>query len=689
MDTRRIFAKARAAAPCLSEGECFFDMLERLRTEQQANAEALGHASHYEISVADVFTFMRSYWPFVALFALAGLILAVAYVVTTKRTYVATSQLLIETNQQPTPTMSNTETLMTMDTPQIESQIALLMSDQIAGKVATILEKRQETKEKKPDIENSTTEKSQVHQPVAVQPDDAGAASPPGEGIFARFYQLLFGGPKPETADEKEVRLHNLMLNIQTNMDVRRVGLSYVLNLSFRADDPKTAAFVANAIGDAYVQDRLDLRAQSARQGGAWLESRIGELRQAMNDAALDVQLFKAKRDYRLVERPPNEPIASSEDDDLKRLGMQMQADTNKADTPSRSTAKTELAIGKSSDVGPKQTTLDELESRAETYKKIYESYLQAYMETVQRQSYPGTSARVITRADPPVRKSTPRTTLSLAAGLVLGAIMGVGLSLAHASFDHTVRSANQVSRRLYIPLLGQVVRSYFLHGVPYAHLVPNPFRAGNRGQPYWSFFVVENKRFPKIARELSATAVALKRAMDTHGARIVGVLGTTTDLNSAAIACNLGLLNAHAGRRTLLVETDTAKPNLKSGLAADSRYGLQDFLEGHVSIADAVVLAPQHPGLSLLLAKGEGNIWTADQISALKSFLDQASEQFDLVLVHLPSVRSANRAVASVDNVVIVAQSGRTVMTELEDIIADLRLAGKQPLGVIQSDLA
>jgi succinoglycan biosynthesis transport protein ExoP len=47
--------------------------------------------------------------------------------------------------------------------------------------------------------------------------------------------------------------------------------------------------------------------------------------------------------------------------------------------------------------------TLEELETNAAAHRKVYETFLQAYMTTVQDQSFPIPNARLISRAEPPV----------------------------------------------------------------------------------------------------------------------------------------------------------------------------------------------------------------------------------------------------------------------------------------------
>ena len=90
-------------------------------------------------------------------------------------------------------------------------------------------------------------------------------------------------------------------------MDARRVGLSYAIDITYSSADPAKAARLANAIADAYVEDRLRTRAHSARQGSEWLEEQIADIRRQMNAAALEVQQFRARRDYRIIGRADRE----------------------------------------------------------------------------------------------------------------------------------------------------------------------------------------------------------------------------------------------------------------------------------------------------------------------------------------------------------------------------------------------
>jgi uncharacterized protein involved in exopolysaccharide biosynthesis len=77
------------------------------------------------------------------------------------------------------------------------------------------------------------------------------------------------------------------------------------------------------------------------------------------------------------------------------------------------------------------QASVKQLESLVMTYQKICQSYLQAYVDSIQVQLYPTTSARIISPATLPFKKNAPKSKLLL----VLAVLAGMALGLAHSLF--------------------------------------------------------------------------------------------------------------------------------------------------------------------------------------------------------------------------------------------------------------
>jgi polysaccharide biosynthesis transport protein len=270
---------------------------------------------------------------------LAALLMSL-YIVTAKPMYTAVTHLLIDANLPHILPDQPGDYRAQLDASQVDSQIAILRSDQIAMIVINKLQ-------------------------LLTDPDFLERAS-------------FFGAVTP--SDSSKTQTRRVMDAFQNELQIRRQGRSYVLEVSYRSDKPDKAAQLADATVDAYIDDLLRARADAAQQGSQWLEGRIQALRSQVNAAAVKVLEFKAKRDR--------------------------------------------IEAGK---LLP-QFTLDELESTAQTYRKIYESYLQAHTDSVQRQSYPVSNARVITRITP--YKSHPKVVLLLSLAMLLGALLGILIAI-------------------------------------------------------------------------------------------------------------------------------------------------------------------------------------------------------------------------------------------------------------------
>jgi uncharacterized protein involved in exopolysaccharide biosynthesis len=69
--------------------------------------------------------------------------------------------------------------------------------------------------------------------------------------------------------------------------------------------------------------------------------------------------------------------------------------------------------------------TLLELESNAQSQRRLYERFLEQHLETSQQISFPAPEARIITFASPPLKKSEPKSLMSLAIGAIVGFALG------------------------------------------------------------------------------------------------------------------------------------------------------------------------------------------------------------------------------------------------------------------------
>jgi polysaccharide biosynthesis transport protein len=89
------------------------------------------------------------------------------------------------------------------------------------------------------------------------------------------------------------------------NLSVRRVGLTYVLQIGFTAQDRERAALIANQVASVFVNDELSAKYDDMKLAQEWLKERSEELRAQALAAERDVQRFRAERNMVVTARGP------------------------------------------------------------------------------------------------------------------------------------------------------------------------------------------------------------------------------------------------------------------------------------------------------------------------------------------------------------------------------------------------
>jgi uncharacterized protein involved in exopolysaccharide biosynthesis len=342
-------------------------------TPSAGERRSVGPGTLIESLEGIVYFLIRNRYTLAASIGLAVL-LALLYMAAATPIFTGHTQLLLDPRlPQVIRELSEARTLL--DRSEIDNQIALMKSEQIARTALNTLKQQ--------------------------------ASAAPADGK-APDQKTTNAAAPVDPADEAR-KQQAAIRDFQSALTVNRLGVSYVLEIAYSSPDPETAARLANAAADAYIDDQLAARALAARQGSQWLEERIEELRLFMNSSALRLQEFKARRDYRIVGK------------------------TDRAGGPSANAGKPEPEADKPS----QRITLEELESTAATYRKIYESYLQAHTESVLRQSFPIGSGRIITRATVPTSPSHPRHMRLFLLAIAVGAMGGVGFAFIREGLQH------------------------------------------------------------------------------------------------------------------------------------------------------------------------------------------------------------------------------------------------------------
>jgi capsular exopolysaccharide synthesis family protein len=143
---------------------------------------------------------------------------------------------------------------------------------------------------------------------------------------------------------------------------------------------------------------------------------------------------------------------------------------------------------------------------------------------------------------------------------------------------------------------------------------------------------------------------------------RVLLITSPKPEEGKTSVATNLAISIGQSGRRVLLVDANFHRPALGELFAKDHKEGLSNILIGHRQLDGEIVIRSDMPHLDVLTS-GPIPPNPAELLSSpyMKTFLDQAKEQYDQVIIDGPPVLLLSDAMVMadiVDGVILVCRA-------------------------------
>jgi capsular exopolysaccharide synthesis family protein len=564
------------------------------------------------IRFSDISAFFQRYSFTISGCAIATAILAAFYITSATPLYTAYTQILIDPKGN--EILDDRRAELTLDAAAMESQIALLTSDTIVRAVAEGL-----------NLKND--------------PEYAGASVP----LLDRLKALLGNGnasPKLQSADD-ETRTLQAVEALRNTLDVRRLGLSYVINLSVTATDPQKAARLANAMAESYEREQIIARTRAARASSEWLETRIYTLGAKLNEAARDLQNVR----------------------------------TGRGPAPSRNDPN-----------APPQDTVEVVQATVDAYRQIYESYFQALTNAVEQQSFQGSNARIITPAAIPPDRSHPRSKLIMILGIFAGLLIGIAIALLRKNMDNSVRSTKQIRNAIGLDCLARIPRvttSFSLRRTM-TSLAPKDGPA----QRHALFNHVMRTPFSQFAGAVTALKTAIVKAGRQDGIQTLGITSALPDEGKSTLSANLAAAFVLSSHKTIIVDADIHRSMASRTLAPYAKQGLFEVLRGARTLSQCIVVGEDKRPDILPVVPNEHtpDSYTWMNSDQMRELLETLKESYHYIIVDLPPLTPVAEGLtmsSMLDAVLLVVEWGRTPQDLVADVTYGLNLADANVLGV------
>lgn len=753
--------------------------------EQQSLPEA-AFVSPAELYAA-VAGFLRRQYSVIGFVSFLALLLGAVYIFTSAPSYTAHAILVIDSHK---PQFLQSETqfgAVPIDSSAVDTQIEILNSENVALSVIKDLHLNED--------------------PEFISPR---------AGFLGTMANLVAGAvnailPSYQTANEPSAEfqiMRRALRTFQSHLNVKRIGLSYAIEIDFDSLSPERAAQITNAIADAYVVDALEAKYQITRRAAVWLQDRLKELREQSSEAERAVVAYKNKNnivdtggelmnEQQLAELNSDliqaraataeakarfdrvqEILVSGDVDpdavstatvadtlhndvitklreqyleieareslwaskyganhlavvnlrnqmgelrrsifeELKRTAQTYESDFEIAKKREESIQKSlSQIVAESQTTNEAQVTLHNLQSNAQTYRAIYDNFLQRYMESVQQQSFPISDSRVITQATAPLSKSAPKTMLIMALAAFGGLVFGAGIGVLRDIADRVFRTTAQVRELLQVDCIAVVpeVKDGVKPTMPVPVSVPKAGPGSSRGKggrvSSRSKAAAEAKKsgprtivrdasvrwtvvdspLSRFTESIRAIKIAVDLVSTDNTNKIIGIASSIPNEGKSTIALSLAQLIAHSGGRAVLVDCDLRKPALSRALTPDATAGFIEIVSGKAAFEDVLWVEPT-TGLSFIPTVLPSRVVHTSEIlasDATRKMFARLREAYDYVIVDLSPlapVVDVRVMTPLIDSFVFVVDWGRTKIDVVEHALSTTRGVYDNLLGIV-----
>lgn len=323
-------------------------------------------------------------------------------------------------------------------------------------------------------------------------------------------------------------------------------------------------------------------------------------------------------------------------------------------------------------DLQDRSTDYQTLKRDVETNRQLYDGLLQRMKEVGVVAGIGTNNISVVDPAEAPRTRFKPSLKKNLSIALALGLIGGIALAFLLETLDDTIKTSEDVERRIDVPILGLV---------PWVS-------SGRSGKSKEELGIVVHED-PKsaMAEAYRSLRTALIFSTSEGAPRLIHFTSASASEGKTTSACSTAITFAQTGSKVLLIDCDLRNPSLHKAFRLPSAQGLTNYLIGGADPA-AVALPTQVPRL-FVIPSGPLPPNPVELLSStrMQELLVLAKERFDFVVLDGPPVLGLADAVILANMAratILVVESAGTRVGALEGAAKRLRLASANILGAV-----
>ncbi len=502
---------------------------------------------------------------------------------------------------------------------------------------------------------------------------------------------------KPEHVEE----LNKIVSELQGAVETERVVNTNMIKIVATSGYPKEAMDLANSVAQVYVVSNLKEKNKQATQEREFIEDQLKSIENKLRVMEENLRQYGQGSDQIKISEPIEQKLIELQ----FKLAELLQKYTEKHPQVIQLKDQIRSMEAQVHGISGQQLEYSRLTREVEVNKKLYSTLKEKLEEARISEAQKVSAVSIVNPAVLPAGPISGDNSVKILMGAFLGLILGVALAFIFETLDTSIGTIEDVENVIKLPVLGVVppIESEFNAQRGFVERIKDRFNPKDKTDAEERFVHLFSHYQPQSpiteAYRNIHTNLKLSPARKT-----ILVTSSGPREGKSSVACNLAIVMAQIGLKTVLVSADLRRPIMAKVFGIKREPGLNELIMGTVGLDNALnnitdILLGEIGLEEIRKTPGIENIWILPtghlppnpveilESKVLLEIIDKLKSRFDVVIFDAPPVlpvTDSSLLAPKMDCVVLVYEIGRTSREGLMRAKVQLESAGAKIAGVV-----
>jgi succinoglycan biosynthesis transport protein ExoP len=502
---------------------------------------------------------------------------------------------------------------------------------------------------------------------------------------------------KPEHVEE----LNNIVSELQGAVETERVANTNMIKIVVTSGNAREAMDLANSVAQVYVASNLKEKNKQATQEREFIEDQLKTIETKLRAMEENLRQYGQGSDQIKIAEPIEQKLIELQ----FKLEELLQKYTEKHPQVIQLRDQIKSMEAQVHGISGQQLEYSRLTREVEVNKKLYSTLKEKLEEARISEAQKVSAVSIVNPAVLPTSPVTGDNSIKIVMGAFLGLILGVALAFIFETLDTSIGTIEDVENVIKLPVLGVVppIESDFKAQRGIVGRIKDRFNPQEKTDAEERFVHLFSHYQPQSPTTEAYRNIHTNLKLSPARKTIL-ITSSGPKEGKSSVACNLALVMAQIGLKTVLVSADLRRPILAKVFGIKREPGLNELIMGTVGLDNALnnitdILLGEIGLEDIRKTPGIENIWILPtghlppnpveilESKVLVEIIEKLKSRFDVVIFDAPPVlpvTDSSLLAPKMDCVVLVYEIGRTSREGLMRAKVQLESAGAKIAGVV-----